>query len=95
MFSSAVFIVPSLGFTHLDINLMFFTNWGFNLTELALLFSLWASKYSTSEDSMFDYKLPAIYLNEVAHIANIIIASVFFTFIWFGPDSNYGFSTLD
>ena len=93
MINSAFFVVPALGFSHLDVNLTDYTYWGFHLTELALLFSIWASRYSDPDASMFNYQPGAVWLTGLAQTTNILIALTFFTFAWFGPDSDYGFST--
>ena len=65
------------------------------MTELALLVSMWASAYTYPTDTMFKYGPAAIWLSGIAQTTNILTMVTFFSFVWFGPDSEYGFTTVE
>ena len=89
------FVLPHLHNSSLLNNFLWFTRWGVNLTELALITSVWAMQYHEYVIYTIDFKYLAIWLNSTAQAVNLVVTVVSWIAIipwyWF----NVGWDTFD
>ena len=69
--------------------------WGMNLTELSIIFSIWAMEYHSWPDYLIDFKPISMWILPMANAINVVITAVSWTMIlpwfWF----NNGWSTFE
>ena len=89
------FVLPHLHNSSLLNNILWFTRWGVNLTELALVTSVWAMQYHEYVLYTIDFKYLAIWINSTAQAVNVVITIVSWIAIlpWYW--TNIGWSTFE